>query len=153
MKRSVRLLLSISSGIVLSLPWLGFPGWLLFVAFLPLLVLDNYFLSERRQYRSISMWSHAFLYVSDLEWPHHMVDPACHCHWGFPCVLANSLLMSVVVWLAHLIRRNSSGSMGYLSWIVFWLTFEFFHFHWDIEWPWLTLGNGFANNIRGGAVV
>jgi apolipoprotein N-acyltransferase len=148
MKRSIRLLLSISSGIVLSLPWLGFPGWLLFVAFLPLLVLDSFFLSERRQFRSISMWSHAFL--TFLIWNGLTTWWILHATavGAFLAVLANSLLMSVVVWLAHLIRRNSSGSMGYLSWIVFWLTFEFFHFHWDIEWPWLTLGNGFANNIR-----
>jgi apolipoprotein N-acyltransferase len=94
------------------------------------------------------MWSHAFL--AFLIWNGLTTWWILHATavGAFLAILANSLLMSVVVWLAHLIRRNSSGSMGYLSWIVFWLTFEFFHFHWDIEWPWLTLGNGFANNIK-----
>lgn len=147
MKRSLRILLSVMSGIMLSLPWLGFPGWMLFAAFLPLLLLDHFFLVNRSAYKSIAMWSHAFLaffiWNSLTTWwiMHATLTGA------ILAVVANSLLMSGVVWLAHLIRRNSAGAMGYLAWIVFWLTFEFFHFHWDIEWPWLTLGNGFADNV------
>ena len=35
MKRRTRILLSVLSGVLLSLAWLGFPGWTLFIAFLP----------------------------------------------------------------------------------------------------------------------
>jgi len=63
-------------------------------------------------------------------------------------ILVNSFLMSLVWWLAHIARRNFRSGLGYVALVVFWISFEFFHFHWDIEWPWLTLGNGFANNVK-----
>ena len=148
MKRGIRLLLSVLSGVLLSLPWLGFPGWVLFTAFLPLLVLDQFFLDQLSRFGSVSFWSHAlltFIIWNGLTtwWILHATAVG-----AFLAIVANSVLMSVMLWLAHLIRRNSVGAMGYLAWVVLWLTFEFFHFHWDIEWPWLTLGNGFANNVR-----
>ena len=63
-------------------------------------------------------------------------------------IVTNSFLMSLVWWLAHIARRNIRSNLGYISLIVFWISFEYFHFHWDIEWPWLTLGNGFANQVK-----
>jgi len=36
--------------------------------------------------------------------------------------------------------------LGYVGLVVFWLGFEYLHMHWDINWPWLNLGNVFANN-------
>jgi apolipoprotein N-acyltransferase len=32
--------------------------------------------------------------------------------------------------------------------IAFWMTFEYIHLRWDITWPWLSLGNVFANEIE-----
>jgi apolipoprotein N-acyltransferase len=61
MKRSLRILLSILSGILLSLAWLEFPGWILFVAFLPLLYIDYFFVQNKTEFRSVSIWGHAFL--------------------------------------------------------------------------------------------
>jgi len=148
MNRLVRILLSVSAGVMLSLSWLSFPGWLLFVAMLPLLALDQFFLNRKKQFKSVAFWSHSFL--AFLIWNGLTTWWILHATavGALLAIVANSLLMSATLWLAHLIRRNSAGAMGYLAWVVLWLTFEFFHFHWDIEWPWLTLGNGFANNIK-----
>lgn len=60
----------------------------------------------------------------------------------------NSLLMACVWWLMHLVHRKWAGPTGYFALIVFWLTFEYLHFHWAIQWPWLTLGNGFSNSVE-----
>ncbi len=148
MNRKIRLLLSVAAGVLLSLPWLGFPGWLLFIAFLPLLALDHFFFLEKGRYKSVSFWSHTFL--SFIIWNGLTTWWIVHATavGAMLAIVANSLLMSATLWLAHLIRRNSVGAMGYMGWVVLWLTFEFFHFHWDIEWPWLTLGNGFAGNVK-----
>ena len=63
MKRSHRLLLSVVSGVLLSLAWLGFPGWILFVALLPLLTVEKFFVDNAAGYRSVSFWGHALLTV------------------------------------------------------------------------------------------
>ena len=148
MKRSLRILLSVFSGGLLSLAWLGFPGWILFVAFLPLLWLDYFFVQNKAEYRSVSIWGHAFLAffiwnIATTWWIMHATLAG-----AVMAIVTNSFLMSLTFWLAHIARRNFKGNLGYVALVVFWISFEYFHFHWDIEWPWLTLGNGFANNIK-----
>ncbi|NCB09508.1 MAG: apolipoprotein N-acyltransferase, partial [Bacteroidia bacterium] len=148
MKRTTRILLSVVSGLLLSLAWLGFPGWTLFFAFIPLLVLDRYLVDNKFAFRSVSFWGHSFL--AFLIWNGLTTWWIAHATLvgALMAILVNSFLMSLVFWLAHIARRNFTKNLGYIAWIVFWITFEFFHFHWEIEWPWLTLGNGFANQVK-----
>lgn len=42
-------------------------------------------------------------------------------------------------------RRLAGRAVGYASFVVYWLAFEQLHLSWDLSWPWLTLGNGFAS--------
>jgi apolipoprotein N-acyltransferase len=133
---------------LLSFAWLGLPGWTLFFAFLPLLYLDQFFVEHKSEFSSISFWGHAFMaffiWNSITTWWIFFATPL-----GMAlAIVTNSLLMSVVWWVAHTARRSFKGNLGYMALVVFWITFEYFHFHWDIEWPWLNLGNGFANNVK-----
>ncbi|NOY95663.1 MAG: apolipoprotein N-acyltransferase [Chlorobi bacterium] len=148
MKRSLRILLSVVSGIILSLAWLEFPGWILFVAFLPLLLLDDFFVREKHRFKSVSFWGHT--YLAFIIWNGLATWWVMYATilGAIVVIFLNSLLMSLVWWLAHVARRRLPGNLGYISLIVFWISFEFFHYHWQIEWPWLTLGNGFANNVK-----
>ncbi len=147
MKRSIRILLSGISGVLLSLPWLGFPGWILFVAFLPLWVLDDYFVTRQEDFKGVSFWGHAFfsflIWNGLTTWWIFHATPA----GAFVAIFLNSFMMSLVFWVGHTVRRQSENSLGYLAYVVFWISFEYAHYHWEIEWPWLTLGNGFANNV------
>lgn len=148
MKRSYRIALSVLSGFLLSLAWLGFPGWALFFALLPLLFLDQFFVERKDEFRSVMFWGHTFLafFIWNLAttwWIVHATAAGAAM-----AIITNSFLMSLVWWLAHIARRNFKSNLGYIALTVFWLSFEYFHFHWDIEWPWLTLGNGFANNVK-----
>lgn len=148
MKWIYRLMLSASSGILLSLAWLGFPGWILFIALVPLLILDQFFVEHKTAYRSVSFWGHAFLTV--LIWNLLTTWWIVHAtaSGAAMAIITNSFLMSLVWWLVHIARRNFQANLGYIALFVFWISFEYFHFHWDIEWPWLNLGNGFANNVK-----
>lgn len=147
MKRIHRNLLSVLSGILLSLPWLGFPGWIIFFAFIPLLYLDRFFIENRNDFKSVSFWGHAWLAfflwnILTTWWIMHATELGAAL-----AIFANSFIMSLVFWLAHTARRNMRSNLGYISLVVFWITFEYVHYHWDIEWPWLTLGNAFANQV------
>ena len=148
MRRIHRLFLALFSGVLLSLAWLGFPGWILFIAWLPLLVIDKYFVDRKSDFRSVSFFGYAFLTVFTWNilttwWIVHATALGAAM-----AVITNSFLMSLVWWLAHIARRKFKSNLGYIALIAFWISFEYFHFHWDIEWPWLQLGNGFANNVR-----
>lgn len=68
----------------------------------------------------------------------------------------NAFFMAGTFWLFHkmsltLVHRSLTRNMPPFCWhryaifILFWLTFEFIHLNWELSWPWLTLGNSFAN--------
>ncbi len=63
---------------------------------------------------------------------------------GIAAVLCNALLMCIPAMLFFFTKRRLGPKIGYASFIVYWLAFEYFHLGWDLTWPWLTLGNGFA---------
>lgn len=46
-------------------------------------------------------------------------------------------------------KRKFNALIGYTSFILFWLSFEYLHLQdWGLSWPWLTLGNVFAARIN-----
>lgn len=148
MKKYQLILLAVLSGALLSLPWLElFPGWILFGALVPLLFVEDHFFRRRATFADISFLPYAFLgfflwNVLTCWWIAHAAP------FGMVViVLLNALLMAVVWWLFHKMKRSFSASLGQLSLLVFWLAFEYLHVNWDMEWPWLTLGNGFANQV------
>jgi apolipoprotein N-acyltransferase len=55
--------------------------------------------------------------------------------------------MSLIFWLVHITRRNTSSGTGQFAFIAYWLVYEHFYMYGAVNWPWLNLGNGFANDI------
>jgi len=60
-------------------------------------------------------------------------------------IFVNSILMSTVFTIFILVKRYLGNSRGWWSFVSLWLAFEYLHFNWDLAWPWLSLGNVFAN--------
>jgi apolipoprotein N-acyltransferase len=63
---------------------------------------------------------------------------------GIAAVLCNALLMCIPAMLFYFTKRRFGPKIGYPAFLVFWIAFEYFHLDWDLTWPWLTFGNGFA---------
>ena len=65
---------------------------------------------------------------------------------GIAAILAHAVLMALVVMLQyHAQKRLSRGWLIALLQAAFWVSFEYLHHQWDLSWPWLSLGNGWAN--------
>jgi apolipoprotein N-acyltransferase len=65
---------------------------------------------------------------------------------GIGAIAANALLMTLPMALIHRIRRSGfSIAGGAIIVASVWVTYEFLHFRWDLAWPWLVVGNAFAN--------
>ncbi|MCO5257377.1 MAG: apolipoprotein N-acyltransferase [Lentimicrobium sp.] len=137
---------SLISGLLFSLAWPanGFPP-LLFLAFVPLLLMEGYFLSNRSNNHSFGIFFRV--------WPAFIIWNGLTTWWIYNstffgvtmAVLINSVFMSLTFWLFHFMRRRlKNPSQGYLGLIFAWISFEFLHHHWDLNWPWLSLGNGFS---------
>jgi apolipoprotein N-acyltransferase len=136
----------VCAGIILSLGWPmhGIP-YLLFFGFVPLLFVEDHIHKNRDDFHKYSILKYA--YIAFVIWN------LLTTWWiwnstifgAIIAVLLNSLFMAIVFWVFHLSRRsffNQSNSIFLL--IFFWITFEFLHLDWDLSWPWLNLGNGFA---------
>ena len=72
-------------------------------------------------------------------WVSHSTLPG-----GIAAVLFNSALMCIPLMAFYFTRKYLGNTIGYISFIVYWVAFEQLHLNWDLSWPWLTLGNGFA---------
>ena len=139
------LLLSLSSGLLLALAWpaRGLP-LLAFVAFVPLLFVEEELYQNRSSNKSVRF----FLFA----WGAFLVWNLFTTWWimfatlpgMITAVLLNSLFMAIPWWLMHLCRRICSKRQGVFPIVFFWLGFEYLHTKWDLSWNWLDLGNVFA---------
>ncbi|MGB4204757.1 MAG: apolipoprotein N-acyltransferase [Bacteroidales bacterium] len=139
-------LLSVLSGLLFSLAWpeRGFP-LLLFVAFIPLLIIENHFLNRKKETSVFSIIPYVlpafFLWNLLTTWwiVHSTVVGAALA------IVLNSIFMIFWFVLFHFTHRTFiKKSQSFLTLIFLWITFEFIHHHWDLNWPWLSLGNGFS---------
>ncbi len=149
MRRIQLFFLPVISGILLSFPWI-FPelSWVLLFAFVPLLLADSLQLQQRKSENLSS--SFLFGFVAFLIWN-------IFSTWWISYVSLlgmlfitslNSLFMSAVWWLKNKVHQKFGAASGYFSLIVFWIAFEFLNHQGFLPWPWLTLGNGFANAVK-----
>jgi apolipoprotein N-acyltransferase len=144
MKTLQHYLLALLSGLLLAFAW--FPNGffaLAFVAFIPLLYIEQHLAKERK---SITLFLCA--YLSFLMWNILVTWWVKNASFGGAAmaILCNALLMAIVFFLFHQTKKRIGYKYGSIVFIVFWLAFEHFHFRWDLNWPWLTLGNVFAYN-------
>jgi len=135
----------IYAGISGLLLWLSWPQdgivWLKFLALAPLLALPEMYpsLSLRRffllSYETFLLWN---LFTTWWVWN---ASP----EGAVVAITINSFFMAIIFWLGLYVRRNLGIWKGALGLISLWLAYEYFHQRWDLAWPWLLLGFGFAN--------
>jgi apolipoprotein N-acyltransferase len=160
------LALSTLSGILLTL---GFPTSpiivFIFIGFVPLLMVErevstqnmNTTLSKNRPVPTDRFMKYAFntfvIWNIGVTW--WVANAGLVA--GMVANYLNAFFMAGVLWFFHKMSstlihrrwtRNSPiyGGLRYFIFIIFWLSFEFLHLSWELSWPWLTLGNAFANS-------
>lgn len=137
-------LLSILSGLLLSFAWFpnGFTP-LIFIAFVPLLLIEKEFSISTKRFASLQLF--AFSYQTFFIWNILVTWWVKNASFGGAAmaILCNALLMAIIFVLFHQTKKRI-GKYTYFIFISFWLAWEYFHHHWDLTWPWLTLGNVFA---------
>lgn len=56
-----------------------------------------------------------------------------------------SLLMTFAFRLFYTLRKHTTRAWSYAGLICFWIAYEYLHQTWDLAFPWMNLGNGFAS--------
>ncbi len=133
------------SGILLSI---GFPTSpltpIMFIGFVPILIIERELsqLKEGPSKAILFRYSyHAFVVWNILTtfW----VGNTAYIG-GVVAILTNSLFMTVPIVLFHQTGKALRKNLAPVAFIAYWLAWEYLHLNWEISWPWLTLGNSFA---------
>ncbi len=135
-------LCSILSGLLLGQAFV-YTSPLLFIGFLPLLYLKQELERPGSSTKMSSHWAYAFnaFMVWNIYATYWVANAAL-----IPALVAfsiNSLFMTVP-WTAAIYFERKFPQLKAYSLVFFWISFEWIHQHWEISWPWLNLGNGFA---------
>lgn len=134
------------SAILLSLPWLvPHCGFFALVGFVPLLWADE--LAERNKTRRFWL----LVYLCFILWNAATTWWVKNATLGGAvfAVLANALQMTLVWSVFRLFRKRAGGVLPYIFLAAFWITWENWYLQKaQISWPWLVLGNAFAQSTR-----
>lgn len=143
--KGVRYLFSVLSGLllVLSFPYTGSLFPLAFLALVPLLLAEH--AVYKQKLRPGKVFIHAYItfiiYNVGTTWWiwNSSVGGA------IMAFVANSLLMSIIFFAYHLTKRNIGRNTGFVALFIYWLGFEHLNTFWELDYPWLNLGNIFAS--------
>lgn len=141
MKKLPPFILALATGLLLAASWPPLPStFVIFIAFIPL-----FYLLELQPGR----WKFlGWAFLSMLTWN------AITTWWiwnstgpgSVSAIITNSLLMCLP-WLALFnVQKRLGSKFSYWAFLACWMTFEYVHLNWELSWPWLTLGNAFADH-------
>lgn len=140
-----KILLAIISGLLLWLSWspISLP-FLIFFAFVPLFILSDILLAERHRQAFGISFCYGFIafFIWNLAttwWIWNSTGPGAAVTF-----ILNGSFMALVYAAWHCCRRQGMPEWTHaITFISFWMAFEFLHLNWDLTWPWLNLGNVF----------
>nr|WP_216657822.1 apolipoprotein N-acyltransferase [Sphingobacterium shayense] len=138
--------------------WLAWPpipysSPILWVAFVPLLIAIERVIRGDYSRKGRKIFSLAFLTgflwnTASIYWVYNAMSAYLPSYIALfisliPFGLA-PILMALVFRLYYQLRKKSSIGLAFLGLICFWVGYEYLHQWWDLAFPWMTLGNGFA---------
>lgn len=146
MNKAVQIALALMSGILFGLSWpeISEQSWLVFFAFVPLFYLLEK--TKKGNWRSLfllSLLSFLIWHLLSVYWMIHSTVIGSISAW-----IINAFLMSTVVSLSFFTKQKLRSLPIEIILSFYWLSFEIMHLFWALSWPWMNLGNVFANNIE-----
>ena len=152
MKKSI--LLSIFSGLLLWIAWPPTPytTFLLFVGFVPMLIAMENIIQSATVKKGKKIFALTFLgfFIWNtlcIYWVYNSLK-TIGALVAIPITLIpyslGPLLMATACWLYYRLRLITNRALSLAGLVCFWIGYEYLHQSWDLNFPWMTLGNGFA---------
>jgi len=148
------LLLALISGVLLAICWptYGIP-FFIFFAWVPLLMAEHN-ITKFSNIKKKSLAVFCFSYLTFLIW--NWVTTGWLYNSQLPDgsksllavlfpVLTNSFFMALVFLAYHFYKKSQGTYFGLVFFVAIWMCFEKLHLVWEFTWPWLNLGNVFAD--------
>lgn len=145
----VRFGLCLLSAGLLSLGWYDLHlSWLTLFAFIPILALCENLIAENKKHSKAKFFGYVYLtfvvWNTITTWWVYYASPA----GVFAAILISSLLMALVMLLSFVLWKSAGRKIGLIAFVANYLAFEYLFMNSEIAWPWLVLGNAFANDVQ-----
>jgi apolipoprotein N-acyltransferase len=156
MKKNI--FLSILSGLLLWIAWPPTPytSFLLFIGFVPMLVAIENIIQSTYTKKGKKIFGVTFLgffiwNILSVYWVYNSIK-TIGAVIAVPISLIpyslGPLLMSTACWLYYRLRLITKPGTALAGLLCFWVGYEYLHQTWALNFPWMTLGNGFAANHK-----
>ena len=132
------------SVLLLVIPWLRVSGLSLLVAFVPLFMLSDSFDASRRSFWRMAAWVALtfMLWSVATVWWVWIAAPI----GVIAATVVQVILFGTVFMIFHYVRKRSKPVLAYTMLVCGWTAAEYIYLNGQISFPWLLLGNGFAND-------
>jgi apolipoprotein N-acyltransferase len=148
--------LAFLSAVLLWLAWppIPFTAPLLLVGLLPLFIVINSIKNDDEGRKGRRVFSTALLTflvwnTASIYWVYNAISAYNNVVVSFFVSLIpfclGALLMTIAFWFYHKLSLHVSKRIAYLGLITFYIAMEYLHQTWDLAFPWMNLGNGFAS--------
>jgi apolipoprotein N-acyltransferase len=152
MKKSISL--SILSGLLLWIAWPPTPysTFLLFIGFVPMLIAIENIIQSALPKKGKKIFGVTFLgffiwNILSIYWVYNSIK-TIGAVVAVPISLIpyslGPLLMSTACCLYYRLRLVTKRELALAGLVCFWVGYEYLHQNWALNFPWMTLGNGFA---------
>ncbi len=152
MKKNI--LLSLFSGLLLWIAWppTHYTTFLLFVGFVPMLIAIENIINSDLKKKGKKIFATAFIgffvwNTLSVFWVYNalkMIGDIVAIPVSFIPYSLGPLLMATACWLYYRLRLKIPRGWSLFGLVCFWIGYEYLHQSWDLDFPWMTLGNGFA---------
>jgi apolipoprotein N-acyltransferase len=152
MKKNI--LLSIFSGLLLWIAWppTHYSAFLLFVGLVPMLIAIENIINSNLTKKGKKIFGTAFSgffvwNILSVYWVYNSIKTigeVIAVPISFIPYSLGPLLMATVCWLYYRLRIVTNRNWSLLGLVCFWIAYEYLNQTWELAFPWMTLGNGFA---------
>jgi apolipoprotein N-acyltransferase len=152
MKKNI--LLSIFSGLLLWIAWppTHYTTFLLFIGFVPMLIAIENIIQSKSTKKGKKVFGITFLgffiwNTLSIYWVYNALKTVGETVALPVSIIPYSLgplLMATACWLYYRLRCITNSGVSLFGLVCFWIGYEYLNQSWDLAFPWMTLGNGFA---------
>lgn len=153
MKRNYQLALLSAFLLWFAWPPIPFSSAILLIALVPILIATDNIIKSVVKKRGKLIFRTTFLCffawnTASIYWVFNSLDSAMPT-WVAALISLipfglGAVLMTLAFWLYYRMRLITSRVWAYGGLICFWIGYEYLHQSWDLAFPWMNLGNGFA---------
>jgi apolipoprotein N-acyltransferase len=153
MKRNYQLALLSAFLLWFAWPPIPFSSAILLIALVPILIATQNIIQSEEKKKGKLIFRTTFLCffawnTASIYWVFNSLDSAMPTWIAALISLIpfglGAFLMTLAFWLYYRMRLITSRVWAYCGLACFWIAYEYLHQSWDLAFPWMNLGNGFA---------